>query len=240
MRLVNVNKTYHNKQNTVQALKDINLEFNHTGLIVILGPSGCGKTSLLNIISGEDTQYEGERKEVPEISYLTQEIQLFESMSVYENLEIVKDDKEEIEKYLKKYEMWEHRNKKVKKCSSGQKKRVQFLRSILQNPTIMLCDEPTAALDHENKEILMKDLKEVSKDIQVIVVTHDIGIAEKYADRVIKMGKGYVESDEVVHETKSIENKTIQKKKSIKETIKLLWYELKSRVPENGFVKKSV
>lgn len=233
IRINNVTKVYKDENNYYLALKNINLEFNNLGLSVILGPSGCGKTSLLNIISGEDVEFEGQRINVLKISYLTQEVQLFESMSVYENLKIVKNDNETIDNYLKKYGMWEHRNKKVKKCSSGQKKRVQFLRSLLQTPTILLCDEPTAALDHENKELLMNDLKEVSKDIQVIVVTHDIALAEKYADRIIRMGKGFVESDDVINKTGEIRDKGKQKKKSFKETIQLLWYELKSRIAEN-------
>lgn len=233
MKLSHISKTYYNKGSTVQALKDINLEFSQAGLTVILGPSGCGKTSLLNIISGVDHQFEGQRIDVPQMGYLTQDVQLFESMTVYENLVVVKNDKVQIEDYLKKYNMWDHRNKKVKKCSSGQKKRVQFLCSLLQSPMVLLCDEPTAALDYENKEVLMQDLKEVSKNIQVIVVTHDVAVAQKYADRIITMGKGYVESDELFHQMNGYEVQITQNKKTFMDTLRLLWYEWKSRKVEN-------
>ena len=233
MKLSHINKIYHNKNNTVEALKDINIEFDTNGLTVILGPSGCGKTTLLNIISGDDTSFNGNRIDIGSMSYLTQDVDLFESMTVLENLLIVNDDSNLVLKYLEKYGLIEHKNKKVKKCSFGQKKRVQFIRSLLQNPEILLCDEPTAALDHDNSEQLMQDIKEVSKDMLVILVTHNIALAEKYADRIIYMGKGIIEKDERIHDlNQQLENKLISKKNFF-QTIRLILFELKSRFVEN-------
>ena len=236
MKLINIKKVYKNRHNSVEALKKVNLELVNDGLIVILGPSGCGKTSLLNIISGDDTNYEGDRLDVPKISYLTQELELFESMTTYENLNIVSNNIQLIEHYLRKYDMWDHRNKKVKKCSSGQKKRVQFLCALLQKPNLLLCDEPTAALDHENKKILMDDLKEVSKDIQVIVVTHDIAIAEMYADRIIRMGEGIIESDTTINTTNLQKNNYTKSKKKYFDIFELILLKCKSRIIETCFL----
>ena len=99
MKLSHISKTYYNKNNTVKALRDINIEFDSTGLVVILGPSGCGKTTLLNIISGDDTSFEGEKIDTCSLSYLTQDVDLFESMTVFENLLIVNEDKKLIQSY---------------------------------------------------------------------------------------------------------------------------------------------
>lgn len=233
MKLSHISKTYYNKNNTVKALRDINIEFDSTGLVVILGPSGCGKTTLLNIISGDDTSFEGEKIDTCSLSYLTQDVDLFESMTVFENLLIVNEDRKLIQSYLEKYGLSEHKNKKVKKCSFGQKKRVQFIRSLLQNPGLLLCDEPTAALDHDNSEQLMQDIKEVSKDMLVVLVTHNIALAEKYADRIIHMGKGIIEKDERIHKVSQQLPTKLKDKKNLIQTIRLTAFELKSRILEN-------
>lgn len=233
MKLRNIKRVYHNKQTTVEALKGVNLDFNTNGFITILGPSGCGKTTLLNIISGEDKNFDGEIFDVANITYLTQEIHLFESMSVIDNLKIVHSNLEEIEDYLHQYGLFEHKDKKVKKCSNGQKKRIQFIRALLDKPELILCDEPTAALDHDNAIMLMEALKEISKNVQVIVVTHDIALAHKYADRIIQMGKGVVESDIQFNELPPLELNGRDNKKTLKDVIKLIALEVKSRRSEN-------
>lgn len=114
MKLVNIRKVYHNKNNSVEALKGIHLEFEEKGLIILLGASGSGKTTLLNILSGQDKNFEGQLVDVPEIEYLTQEFNLFENMSIIDNLLIVKNDIPLIEDYLHQFELWEHKDKKVK------------------------------------------------------------------------------------------------------------------------------
>lgn len=236
MKLTNIRKIYHNKRNDKEALKGINLELNDNGLIVLLGSSGCGKTTLLNIISGKDQDFEGTLTDLGEIDYLTQEFNLLESMSVLNNLLMVQNDPELVNELLKKFDLWEHRNKKVKKISNGQKKRVQFIRALLHKPGMLLCDEPTAALDHDNSVLIMKALKEVSKDIQVIVVTHDIALAEKYADRIIRMDKGIIVSDRVQSTQKynQVSAGTTIPKKNHHEIFWLIRHELLSRKAETS------
>ena len=229
MKLINIKKIYHNKNNEVVALKGISLEFNENGIIMILGSSGCGKTTLLNIMSGRDNNYEGSVEDVPNFDYLTQEFNLFEEMSVLENLLLINRDKGIIKKYLNMFHMDIHQNKKVKLLSNGQKKRVQFIRALLHKPGLLLCDEPTAALDHENTEMLMKELVKLSKDIQIIFVTHDIALSEKYADRVIKMNQGSIISDEIIKKNSDFNIGEKINKKSFRDTLFLVLSELKSR-----------
>lgn len=114
------------------------------------------------------------------------------------------------------FDLFEHRNKKVKKLSNGQKKRVQMIRSLLINPSYLLCDEPTSALDFENAKKIMDIIKEISKKICVIIVTHDIAIAEKYNDVLITMEQGQIKTiqyNEIPQETLEIKQKVIKKGK---------------------------
>jgi len=233
MRLVNVSKIYHNKNNDVIALKEINLSFSSRGMTFIIGASGCGKTTLLNIIAGYDQDYEGTLETDGKVESIEQEIMLMENMSVLDNLLLVSDDKERINALLDLFQLKE-KNKKVKKLSVGEKKRVQIIRSLLTQASYLICDEPTAALDHENGESVMKMLKEISKEIGVIVVTHDIALVEAYSDRVIRMGKGCIIEDEAI-----ISNddpvKDISEKRSIGKQAELLIKLVKTRWPETLF-----
>ena len=200
MKVTNISKIYHNKHSDVLALDHLSLDLNYTGIVAIVGPSGCGKTTLLHILSGQDTDFEGERSADGRIEVIEQDIMLFEAMSVQDNLRMVSDNAEEIEHLIKQFHMTDYARKKVKKLSIGQKKRVQVMRSLLNHPDYLLCDEPTAALDHENAEIVMQMLKEVSNHICVIIVTHDIDLVERYADQIIIMKKGEIERTEIQHE----------------------------------------
>jgi len=230
MQLINVSKIYHNKNNDVIALKDINLSFSRRGMTFIIGASGCGKTTLLNIIAGYDQDYEGTLETDGKVESIEQEIMLMENMSVFDNLLLVSDDKERINALLDRFQLKE-KNKKVKKLSVGEKKRVQIIRSLLTKASYLICDEPTAALDHENGERVMEMLKEISKEIGVIVVTHDIALVEAYSDRVIRMGKGCIIEDETI-----ISNddpvKDISEKRSIRKQAELLIKLVKTRWQE--------
>ena len=155
MKLIHINKTYYNKNNKVHALKDINLDLSQNGITMILGPSGCGKTTLLNIMANRET-YEGTIESTSNFDYLTQDFNLFDEMSVLDNLLLVSHDKELILQYLNEFSLSLEKDRKVKKLSNGEKKRVQFIRALLHKPGLILCDEPTAALDHENIVLLME------------------------------------------------------------------------------------
>lgn len=229
MKLLNITKSYNNINNIVIALKNINLEIENKGIIMIFGPSGCGKSTLLNIISGIDNDYDGQVINNGNLEYITQEAHFFEEMTIYQNCSIVNSNNEIIEKYLKLFNLSDIRNKKIKKCSIGQRKRVQFIRALLSKPSILLCDEPTVSLDYENSKILMGILKELSNEIIIIMVTHDIALSKKYADRIITMGKATIIKDEIINEKEYLNLEKSHENKTIINHLNLLRFKLVSR-----------
>lgn len=235
MKIEHLNKVYHNQNNDVHALQDLSFTVETCGITIIFGSSGCGKTTLLNIISGKDHDYEGTVEIRGMIQYIEQEVQLFEQMSIKENLALVSDDQERIDEYLKKLQLYEERTKKVKKLSVGQKKRVQILRAFLSDCDYLLCDEPTAALDHDNSVLVMEELKEMSNHIPVIMVTHELSICESYADRICTMDQGRIVKDETAFVTKKYEGSTVSSHKQKKNNTSLVWLNLKARPWETTF-----
>ena len=237
MILANISKTYHNKDGTkVLALKNINLNFDGCGLVVISGSSGSGKTTLLNILALQDDHFEGEITDRPSFDYVNQDFRLFESFSVYDNLRLVSDDPKKIDAYLNDFKLAEFRNKKTKKLSNGQKRRVQLIRSLLMEKDMLLCDEPTAALDPDLAKEAMDKLKDYSKDHLVIVVTHDIAISEEYADRLINIEEGQIVLDEMINHNKKLSLKEADvTKHSLKTNWLLALKYLRSRLGEVSF-----
>jgi ABC-type antimicrobial peptide transport system, ATPase component len=233
MKLTHISKTYHNKHHDVLALDDINLTFNNHGMTFIVGASGCGKTTLLNIMAGNDTAFEGSLEIDGKVECIQQDTVLMENLSVYDNLKLVSDDVKQIDELLIRFHL-PHKHQKVKKLSGGEKQRVQVIRSLLTKVQYLICDEPTASLDHDNGELIMELLKEISHDIAVIVITHDIALVQKYSDRVIQMGKGVVLQDTPL-ENKDLPLLTADDKKSFKKQMAVLLKLLKSRWQESLF-----
>lgn len=207
MKIINLSKEYHNKHNTVLALDNVNLDFDEHGLTIILGSSGSGKTTLLNIIAQIDSDYQGMIKDCLSVSYLTQNIELFENLSVEDNIKLVCYDIQKVNDYLKKFNLIGIKNKKIKKCSQGQKRRVQVLCAYFNYKQMLALDEPTAALDHENAVNIMEMLKEIAKEKLVIMITHDISLAYEYADRLIEIDKGSITKDMILAHQQTIEKK---------------------------------
>ena len=113
MKLIHINKVYHNKNNDVQALIDISFELNENGIIVLLGSSGSGKSTLLNIISGQDKDFTGQIEDLNKIDYITQEFNLFEDMSIMDNLLMACSDKQQILEYIHLFALEPHIYKKA-------------------------------------------------------------------------------------------------------------------------------
>ncbi|EIC81288.1 ABC transporter ATP-binding and permease protein [Streptococcus salivarius PS4] len=210
---------YYNLDGTNQerALNDVTLEIEPAKITAIYGPSGCGKTSLLSIISGLDSQYQGNlyfknqnMRDFSErdltyfrkahIGFVFQNFNLIPHQSVLENVKMplyVKNmtDKEMIEiaeKELSRLGIGEFIKKNVKQLSGGQKQRVAIARALVNNPEMIVADEPTGSLDSQSQENVLEIFKELAEAGKtVIIVTHNPEVAD-YADVVIKMKDGEV------------------------------------------------
>lgn len=209
MKLSHIHKVYHNKNNDIHALKDINLTIANQGLTYIIGPSGCGKTTLLNIISGKDKDFDGQVENSGLVECVEQNIHLIENMSVLDNLLLVINDQNKIMEMLEHFELNDFIHSKVKKLSIGQKKRIQIIRSLLVDCDYLICDEPTSALDYENSHLVMDLLQEISHKKSVIIVTHELALIDEYVGHVIRMGKGVIEEYQEIQDEPVIIKKNI-------------------------------
>lgn len=221
LQLKNIVKNYVMGSDTrVEALRGVSLEFRKSEFVSILGPSGCGKTTMLNIIGGLDRYTSGdlvingistkEYKDVDwdiyrnnSIGFVFQNYNLIPHQSVLSNVELAltlagtsrtERHKRAVE-VLEKVGLGDQLNKKPTQMSGGQMQRVAIARALVNNPDILLADEPTGALDSETSIQIMDLLKEIANDRLVIMVTHNSDIAEKYSTRVIRLLDGKIISD---------------------------------------------
>lgn len=210
-------KNYTAGTQTVNAAKNINLEFSDTGMYVILGKSGCGKTTLLNLLSGLDACDEGEilvngkdiaafsKKEMDEyhnlkIGVIFQQFNLIPELNVYENLRLVLDIRDmdfqsidaRIHKALAYVGMSGYEGRTIGQLSGGEHQRIAVARALIKEPEIIFADEPTGNLDAQTGENLFRLLKQISRNYATIVVTHDSEAAYKYGDYIITMEDGSV------------------------------------------------
>ena len=220
LKLKDIKKDYLSGDNTVHALKGINLEFRKSEFVSVLGQSGCGKTTLLNIIGGLDRYTSGDliingksTKDFKDrdwdayrnysIGFVFQNYNLISHQSVLSNVELaltldgVKKDerRKRAIKALEEVGLKDQINKKPNQLSGGQMQRVAIARALVNNPDIILADEPTGALDTETSVQVMEILKEISKNRLIIMVTHNPELAEKYSSRIIKVLDGKVIDD---------------------------------------------
>ncbi len=220
LQLLDVTKVYGQGDTAVEALKGINLTFRKSEFVSILGPSGCGKTTLLNIIGGLDRYTTGDLKingvstneykdrdwdtyRNHSIGFVFQSYNLISHQTTLQNVEIAltisgvgkAQRRERAINALRAVGLGDQIHKKQSEMSGGQMQRVAIARALVNNPDIILADEPTGALDTETSLQIMELLKEVAKDRLVIMVTHNPELAEKYSSRIIKMVDGVVTSD---------------------------------------------
>ena len=220
LRLKNITKIYETGDTKVVALNNISLQFRDSEFVSILGPSGCGKTTLLNIIGGLDKYTEGDlfingisTKEYKDsswdtyrnqsIGFVFQNYNLISHQTVLSNVEMAltlsgiskKERRRRAKEALDKVGLKGLYRKKPNQMSGGQMQRVAIARAIVNNPEIILADEPTGALDTETSHQVMKILKEISKEKLVIMVTHNPSLAEQYSSRIIRFLDGNVTDD---------------------------------------------
>jgi putative ABC transport system permease protein len=218
--LSDIKKTYRLGNETVPAVNGVSLRFRQSEFVSILGPSGCGKTTFLNVIGGLDQYDSGDliinglsTKKFKNadwdayrnrsIGFVFQNYNLISHQSVLHNVEIsmtlsgvsVSERKRRAIEALKAVGLVDQLKKKPAQMSGGQMQRVAIARALVNNPDIILADEPTGALDSHTSEQVMDILKEISKTRLVIMVTHNSEIAEKYSNRIIRMLDGEIQSD---------------------------------------------
>lgn len=238
LELRNINKCYITKNEKVNALKNVNFTFPDKGLFVLMGPSGCGKSSLLNILTGLDSKYEGRVlynneniKDIynnyrNEISYMTQSFNLFDNLTVFENvnlsLELLgKSDKTKVETILKDFEIFDLANKKCNTLSGGEKARVSIARAVIKNPKIIFCDEPTGNLDDKTSKLVWTLLKKISETVLVIIASHDEKNSYEFGN-VIKIIDGQI-NEEIINNVVSNKNSFIKYKTSSNLSLNLLF-----------------
>ncbi len=227
LQLKNIKKNYESGEEIVKALKGINIEFRESEFVAILGPSGCGKTTLLNIIGGLDHYTSGDliidgisTKKYKDrdwdtyrnhrIGFVFQNYNLITHQSVLSNVELAltlsgvdkKTRRKKAIEVLEKVGLKDQMYKKPNQMSGGQMQRVAIARALVNNPDILLADEPTGALDTKTSIQIMEILKEISKDRLIIMVTHNPDLAEKYATRTINLLDGEITSDSRAYNSK--------------------------------------
>lgn len=227
-----LNKTYRAKGcAAVPALRGVSFDLPEKGMVFILGKSGCGKSTLLNVLGGLDNFDGGDviidgksmkdfsakdtdRHRNEKVGFVFQENNLLDEYTVGRNVSLalelinVKDGGDKVAAALNSVELSDFGDRKCNRLSGGQKQRVAIARAIVKKPEILLCDEPTGALDSDTGEEIFNLLKNISNNTLVIVVSHDRESAEKYGDRVIELKDGQVISDSAPAETKHTETET--------------------------------
>ena len=220
LELRDIKKTYVTGDEKVEALKGINLKFRESEFVSILGQSGCGKTTLLNIIGGLDRYTSGDliingksTKKFKDrdwdayrnykVGFVFQSYNLIGHQTILSNVELAltiggiskKERKQRAIKALEDVGLKDHIHKKPNQLSGGQMQRVAIARALVNNPDIILADEPTGALDTKTSIQVMEILKKISNDKLIIMVTHNPDLAEKYSSRIIRILDGTITED---------------------------------------------
>ncbi|MDE7181613.1 MAG: ABC transporter ATP-binding protein/permease [Clostridia bacterium] len=267
LKLIDVKKEYYAGGETVQALKGVSLNFRRNEFVSILGASGCGKTTLLNIIGGLDKYNSGDliidgksTKEYGDrdwdtyrnhsIGFIFQSYHLIPHQTILQNVELAlmisgvskEERRQRAIEALEKVGLKDKLNNRPNQLSGGQAQRVAIARALINDPEIVLADEPTGALDSKTSVQIMELLKEISNDRLVIMVTHNPELAEQYSTRIIRLldgqvtddSKPYSDEEEAAEVKAAAEAKEAAKKAEEEEEAKLLEQE----AAEGGKVKR--
>ena len=225
IELKNVKKTYIIGEQEFNALDEVNLSINRGEFVVILGPSGAGKSTLLNLLGGMDKATSGDifidenniakfnekqltKFRANDVGFIFQFYNIMPTLTVEENVNLIKDvtkNTKNAQEVLKDVGLLNHMNKFPQELSGGEQQRVSIARAIMKNPKILLCDEPTGALDsNTGKDVLKLLKKQCNNNTTVIIVTHNILMAE-IADKVIHIKNGLIDKVVINDKPKNID-----------------------------------
>lgn len=271
LRLVNVKRIYETQEGRkIVALNGVTTSFKRGEFVAVVGKSGSGKSTLINILGGLDRPDEGDyflegnniadineghwdaiRNE--KIGFIFQEYHLVEYLSVYKNVEIAlmyqnnfnnetKDAK--IKQVLTDVGLIDHIHKRPNQLSGGQRQRVAIARALVKDPDIILADEPTGALDHKTSEIIIDLIKGLSKERLVLVVTHDRGIANDHATRIIELTEGRFTNDlireDIPQTYQNVYKKTKPTNLSLRDKFQLTFRKIRSQLLRTFFTALSL
>ena len=259
LKLKGITKDYAMGEDTVHALKGIDLEFRESEFVAILGHSGCGKTTLLNIVGGLDQYTEGDliingksTKDFEDrdwdsyrnhsVGFVFQSYNLIPHQTVLSNVELAltlsgvskAERRQRAINALEQVGLGDQLNKKPNQMSGGQMQRVAIARALVNDPDILLADEPTGALDSETSVQIMNILKEISRDKLIIMVTHNPEIAEEYASRIIRLKDGLITADSLPYETSAVATAGLKLKKTAMSYITALSLSLNNLMTKKG------
>ncbi len=235
----NIYKTYQAENGEIEALKNVNFEIKQGEFVSIIGPSGCGKSTLLSIVAGLEEKNDGEIYIDGKIGYMLQKDNLLEWRTIYKNvllgLEIqnalTEENKEYVIKLLKKYGLYEFKNKYPTQLSGGMRQRVALIRTLAIRPTILLLDEAFSALDYQTRLMVTDDIYKILKNekITVLMVTHDISEAISMSDKVIVLSKRPATVKKIYDVNFEIESRTplnCRESPKFSKYFNLMWKEL--------------
>ena len=244
IKLSNITKKYVDKKTVTNVLNGITIEFPNTGFVSVTGPSGCGKTTLMNIIGGLDLPSSGEisiikntddKQEIinynemdldsyrnSDVGFVFQSYNLINNLSVYNNIMLtlnlakgkLKDKKKKVYEVLNIVGLKGKEKNKVYTLSGGEQQRVAIARAIVNNPKVVLADEPTGALDSKTSLEIVNILKQLSNKCLVIMVTHNETLANTYSDTIIKLNDGLIKEIVTINHTDIKTNSEEKKKKA--------------------------
>ena len=225
IELKNVKKTYIIGEQEFNALDGVDLLINQGEFVVVLGPSGAGKSTLLNLLGGMDKATSGDifigenniskynekqltKFRANDVGFIFQFYNIMPTLTVEENVNLIKDvtkNTKDAKEVLKDVGLSKHMNKFPQELSGGEQQRVSIARAVMKNPKILLCDEPTGALDsNTGKDVLKLLRKQCNNNTTVIIVTHNSLIAE-IADKVIHIKNGLIDKVDINNKPKDIE-----------------------------------
>ena len=248
LKLENICKTYQAKNGETEALKNVNFSVNEGEFASIIGPSGCGKSTILSIVAGLEKKSSGkiyidgiETEDVSsKIGYMLQKDSLLEWRTIYKNvlfgLEITgrktKENEEYVRELLRKYNLYDFKDKYPTQLSGGMRQRVALIRTLAIRPEILLLDEAFSALDYQTRIMVTKDIYNILKNenITTVMVTHDISEAISMSDKVIVLNKRPASVKKIEVIDFEMENRTplnTRESPKFSQYFNILWKELR-------------